>query len=188
MASVFVSSGTVQSEDWDIYTYACEQVLANATHLVLSAIISSLFDLFAEGMAFVFCFVLLRHFTGGHHAKHHWGCILTFACILTAALSVLTFLPMEAYWFLSLLLIIVTIGSVFILAPIKHENKPMSARDCYSLKKRSRVVVTATSGIVIMGLVFTQSKVIVALALSMGSVSGSMAFATLIKRMKGCPQ
>ena len=81
LTSVFVSSGEVRQEDEDIYAYACEILLSTLMNIIVCLIISVVLSQLIEGFLFMICFAWLRHYTGGHHAKHHWECITTFSII-----------------------------------------------------------------------------------------------------------
>lgn len=181
MASVFVSCGIAESEDMDIYTYACELILSTAINLIICIFISVMFGRLLEGILFIVCFAGLRHFAGGHHAKHHWGCILTFSIILTVSLAIVSILPMTLYASVCITISLISGFVIFALAPVEHENKPVSSKNRSLLKRKSRVIEFGLSVIVIVGVLLSPSSLFLAISLSMASVCGSMAYATLIK-------
>ena len=114
MASVFVLYGESSEESADIYAYACEAIIAFLANVVLSLIVAAMFGRLVEGIMFTLCFVLLRRYTGGYHAKTHLSCILAFSCILAGAmlfLSVTAWLNLGSYlsiWISGLALVGIT--------------------------------------------------------------------------------
>jgi len=90
VASVFVSYGESSEENAEIYAYALEAIIAFVTNFIICIIISLLFGRLFEGVVFILGFAVLRRVTGGYHAKSHAVCVLTFSCIVTAAMIILT--------------------------------------------------------------------------------------------------
>ena len=184
MASAFVSGGAADPEDKDIYTYGCETILSACFTFVSCMLVSLLFGRLLEGLLVFAVFVTIRHFTGGHHAEQHWGCILASSCICAGVLFIVSVLPPGLYQPMVAASALVALISIFILAPVEHKNKPLSARNRLLLKKKSRIVVLGFFAVVIAGVFLWTSPLVLAVSLSMLSVSGSMAYATLIHHMR----
>jgi len=110
IASLFVIYGEASEEDIDIYTYACEAVLSALLNVVFSLVIIFALGHVAQRLSFVIVFVILRRYTGGHHAKTHFRCILTFCVLLTFAMLLVSMLN-QAF----IIVIIATIALVGII-------------------------------------------------------------------------
>ena len=182
VASIFVTRGISTEADQDIYIYACEIMISTLLNILVSLVISLAFGQLLEGIVFIICFALLRHHTGGHHAEYHWGCILTFSIILLISLRIIEIAPSNIYAELSI--IVATLAFVFIslTAPIEHRNKTISSNRRKILKKKSILIATFLCLTVLIGNKLTQSTVFLSMALSMASVSSSIAYAMLIKK------
>ena len=181
IASVFVSNNVIDYEDSDIYTYSCDIFLSTLLNIFVCLSISALFGHFIEGGVFITGFIVLRYFTGGHHAKHHWGCILAFACIITSALSIVSFVPTVFYSVIALMSSSIAVVIVFVFAPVEHENKIIKECNVARLKIKSRLTALVVFGIVVAGIAFFPCRIILSVSLSMFAVGGSVVYATHIK-------
>ena len=183
--SVLITGNVAKVEEEDIYIYAFENIISNTIHILICLMISFFFGLVKEGAVFMACFALLRRFAGGHHAKHHWGCIITFAIILNLMLIIVSVLPIQIYPVTAISASLISVGIIYILAPVEHENKPIYHDQRQKLKIKSRIVGTVLSFIVIIGMIAKANSILLAIALSMAFVTGSMTYAALIKKKGG---
>lgn len=175
VASFLVIYGDANQEDEDIYTYACELIISSVVNIIVGVVISILMNKLFEGLIFMVCFALLRSVAGGYHANTHFKCVAAFACILTLSLLLLNFAAPH--------IVIVVLGAIsvvviFFLAPIEHENKPITPETRIILKRNSRIIAVVLFLIIIIGTYAFDSPLFSAVALSMVSVCGSLACAT----------
>lgn len=175
VASFLVIYGDADKEDKDIYTYACELIISSVVNIIVGVVISILMNKLFEGLIFMVCFALLRGVAGGYHAKTHFRCITTFACILTLSLLLLNFATPH--------IVIIVLGAIsvvviFFLAPMEHENKPITPETRIILKRNSCIIAVVLFSIIVIGTYTFDSHLFTAIALSMVSVCTSLAYAT----------
>ena len=89
IARRLAASGTILSEDVDLYGYGFFLLLSSALYLFVVAIFGSALGIFWESILFYFMFSILREYAGGIHAKTERGCMLS--TILALLLSELSF-------------------------------------------------------------------------------------------------
>lgn len=77
IAHKLAASGTISSEDIDLYGYGFFLLLSSALYLVVVAIFGSAFGILWESIVFYFLFSILREYAGGIHAKTEHGCMFT---------------------------------------------------------------------------------------------------------------
>ena len=155
LASILVSSGEAREEDKDIYTYACEMILSVFMNIVVCLLVSAILGRLIEGILFMLCFVGLRRYAGGHHAKHHCGCIVAFSCILAISLQIISlkigFLNNDFY----IMMAIISFLVVITLAPVEHENKPIPNDMRSILKLKSRTIAFCLMTLITLGIITT---------------------------------
>jgi len=183
IASIFVLYGESDEENADIYTYACEAVLSFLANLIVCLAIAFVFGRFIEGLVFISGFALLRRYTGGHHAKTHLYCILTFSGIVICTMILLTL----AYWlqisgFIAVVVATVALIGIVLLAPVKHKNKVSGIEFQGALKRKSRWMAFAFWLFCILGFYMLNNQIVFVLSLSMFFVFGSMAYATIFNK------
>lgn len=182
MASVFVLHGETTEENADIYTYACEQILSVLVNIVSGLVIAVIFGRLLEGVVFIAGFALLRRYTGGYHAKTHFGCIATFSVVLICALVLLSAAPdiavgysigfaaASAAWLL-----------IFWFGTVGNQKRSDSENDCRVMRKKSRFCVTVFWLICFVDYFVLGSRIGLVVPLVMVSVFGSMAYAIAYK-------
>lgn len=180
MASVFVLYGESSEEDADIYTYACEAVLAVLANIIICLIIAFIFGRVTEGIIFIFAFILLRRYAGGHHAKTHFNCILTFGVIFTCAMMLVPMIRQLPFGnFITLTTALAAGIGISALAPAEHKNKLSGHEFHRAQKKKSMYLVFALWLFCLIDFYILNSRISFIIALSMLSVFGSMAYATI---------
>lgn len=64
----FITRNTkIPIDETDVYKYGIEITISSVLNIVLIIILSLLLGNFVSGICFLFCFILLRQFTGGYH-------------------------------------------------------------------------------------------------------------------------
>lgn len=120
----FVQMEIVKPEFEEIYVYGLELLLSFFTGTVIILLIGIVANKIAHTCIFLLIFILLRRFTGGHHATSHLRCKLwtigSYAAVLI--LSVILNIYIWAY------LLLVVLGSIiiFLFGPIENVNKPLT--------------------------------------------------------------
>lgn len=181
MASIFVSYGVSTEENSDIYAYACEAIIFTITSILIGLVVSLLFGRVIEGLVFILVFVLIRRYTGGHHAKTHFGCILTFNILLIGAFlvsSVVSWLQIANVF----ILILATLSLIGIFILVNAEYDGNRFRKASKIKSRWIAFILWIFCVFEIFVLSTNFGLII--SLSMFSVLGGLAYAIIYKR--GC--
>ena len=171
-ASIFILYGESSAEDADIYTYACEAVIATMFNIIVSLVISFIFGRFLEGVVFISVFALLRRYTEGYHAKTHFKCIFTFNCILICAMVLLSVIPALQYAGVITLIASAIAGMGIIGLALTQQTSNIS-----------RYLVLVLCMFCIADVYIINNQKSRAVSLAMLSVFGSMAFAFTYNRV-----
>lgn len=141
----------------DVYWYGIELVVSSIINVLLIITIGLITGHFYESLIFLFCFILLRQFTGGYHANTYLKCNIVFALVFSLILGVnwllspgLTLLPA---------IIIVAINGFIIarFAPIPNPNKFVDPKRYPRLRQKSIAIWAVFSGTAIMLVAFNWS-------------------------------
>ena len=185
MTSIFVLYGESSDEDRDIYIYACETLLSTLANILLGLLIAFMVGRLVDGIVFMLGFAVLRRYAGGHHANTHKNCILTFAIVLLCSMVALTIISrLYIEGILPLAATVAMIG-IFILSPVEHENKPLSADLQVLLKKQSRWISFTIWILCIIDFYLLSTGIGLPLSLSISAVVGSAVYAVINKRKEG---
>ncbi|MBR5961506.1 MAG: accessory gene regulator B family protein [Clostridia bacterium] len=141
ISSFCISNGVIDERDREKYDYCYEVLLASALNIVSVALIGLATGFLAQTVCFMLVFALLKNTAGGYHAGSHLACfagtIGTFLLYrLIAALIPVSVLPTVAAVFAIFAGI-----TVFLLAPVGTENKPLGRRQKGQLKEDSRLLI-----------------------------------------------
>lgn len=143
IAHKLADSGTISSEDIDLYGYGFFLLLSSALYLVVAAIFGSVFGILWESIVFYFLFSILRGYAGGIHAKTEQGCMLS--TILALLLSIIGIRKMTQAGLSTAAMVFLIVGcaAVFLFSPLDVPEKPLSADDWRSYRKISRRLAVA---------------------------------------------
>ena len=135
----FIRKFQIKEEDWDLYYLGIEVIVTTAlTSLMIMALGIALRNFFGS-VVFLLCFMSIRGYCGGYHAKTRVRCF--FVSILCYLLSFgmmkgLLFLPEIA----QNILITIGVATAFVhfakFAPVENPNKPLTKEQ----KKRNHKV------------------------------------------------
>ena len=143
IAHKLAASGTISSEDIDLYGYGFFLLLSSALYLVVVAIFGSAFGILWESIVFYFLFSILREYAGGIHAKTEHGCMLS--TILALLLSIIEIRKMMQAELSTAAMVFLIVGcaAVFLFSPLDVPEKPLSADDWRYYRRISRRVAEA---------------------------------------------
>ncbi len=123
----FVTLGIISEDDYEIYKYGFELLIALLSTTITIVLISIFINKFVETILYLVGFFCVRAICGGYHAKHHYS------CFITTISSYLLFLLLNICFFSKPYLGLVTgvmtiVSSIFILAftPVEHPDNPMT--------------------------------------------------------------
>ncbi|MBQ6289204.1 MAG: accessory gene regulator B family protein [Clostridia bacterium] len=141
ISSFCISNGIISEPDRKKYDYCYEILLATTLNIAAVVLIGLVTGFLAQTICFMLVFALLKNTVGGYHADSHLGCFAgtvgTFLLYrLIAALIPASVLPAVAAVFAVFAGI-----TVFLLAPVGTENKPLSRRQKSQLKEDSRLLI-----------------------------------------------
>ncbi len=143
----FITKNTkIPIDETDIYKYGIEITISSVLNIVLIIILSLLLGNFVSGICFLFCFILLRQFTGGYHAESYFKCNLalgvSYVCISLIS-NVFSRLPIHL---LEGLLIAGCI-TVVLYAPVNNRHKQLTSKQKQQFKNIS-LIIYAVLGVV----------------------------------------
>lgn len=146
-----ISWNVIEEGKFDVYAYSFEVLISYSVYFLSFLIISILTNTFLESLCFIIGFCALRHFTGGFHTSSYLRCNLLSTLTHLAFIFLCKVIPSTWYIFFIGVLIIYILLSVFIFAPIDHENKPFSEREFARFRFESRIYSGIISIILLLG-------------------------------------
>lgn len=123
----FVTLGIISEDDYEIYKYGFELLIALLSTTIVIILISIFINKFVETILYLVGFFSVRVICGGYHAKHHYTCFVT--TISSYLLFLLLNICFSSKPFLSLVAGVMTIVSsisIIAFAPVEHPNNPMT--------------------------------------------------------------
>lgn len=123
----FVTLGIISEDDYEIYKYGFELLIALLSTTIVIIFISIFINKFVETILYLVGFFSVRVICGGYHAKHHYTCFV--ATISSYLLFLLLNICFSSEPFLSLVTGVMTIVSsisIIAFAPIEHPDNPMT--------------------------------------------------------------
>ena len=142
MSSFFISNGVIDERDREKFDYCYEVMLSTLLNVLAVVLIGAVTGFLPQTVYFLAAFVLLKNTAGGYHAASHPGCFLCTLCTFLAFRLLGAFLPADVLPMLTVLLASFAAVTVFLLAPVGTENKPLGRKQAVRLKRDSRLLVS----------------------------------------------
>jgi len=123
--SYLISSNAIDDneETKDYYRYGIEITISSLINILLIIIIGIVSGNALESIVFLACFIPLRQFTGGFHAKTYFLCNLSFAVSFIILLIVYKFTNQYVTSYIVFLIIIFSCIIFFSECPVENKNK-----------------------------------------------------------------
>lgn len=127
IAQKLVISGTIPSEDAELYAYGFFLLLSKGLYLGVISILGAMLGIFWQSILFYLLFSVLREYAGGIHAKTELGCMLSTTLVLFLSIGTLWYLLQSQNSAAALVLLSFGFGVVFSFSPLDTPQKPLSA-------------------------------------------------------------
>ena len=184
MAYFFAEKKFIKPEEKDIYSYGYEIMISETINWVITFVIAVITQRIMETFFYMLAFMRLRGALGGFHAKSHLGCIVISTAVYVVCLFILYGTPINAYWILAVVGLILHIGLVFAIAPVAHTNKPFVNKEEYFKFRKKSYRLSVIYAIVCLVLMTFQWEIfkIYGYAILLGMLSASISM--LIEHIK----
>lgn len=177
LADALVGSGAAREEDRDIYVYGMDVLLSTAANIICILALGILIGRTLETLLFMSFFTVLRSAAGGFHANTHFKCFLIMLAAYALAMALSVLVPLDACRWVSLPIAAAAAATVAALAPVAHENRPVSAGELVKFRKLSLWI--AALEVCAVALCVALSAGIPAFAASLGMLASAASLAAV---------
>ncbi len=128
----FIDNDVIKEEDKELYEYAFSITVSALIHIVTIVVLGITFGLVAESIIFYICFIAIRKFAGGYHAKTAGRCYISSVVLSVLLLVVLKLLTnnINSIVVIGVFAIsLFSVGCICTLAPLDTENNVLSNKE-----------------------------------------------------------
>jgi accessory gene regulator B len=145
-----IKKETIDSDDYELYQYAFETIVALIMQLSTILIIGFALNRFTETLLFLVFYCPIRQFSGGFHAENYKRCLLFFVTIYITNIYLMNkLISMKSTTAVIVLAFISFIG-IYFLAPQEHRHNPLSSEE---IKKYKKIVMYLCSFLLIISVI-----------------------------------
>lgn len=139
-------SNGLEENDKDIYIFGVYQGAILLLNICTALIIGVALNMLFEIVIYLICFLPLRIYAGGYHAKTQLRCyIMSSFTTVIILLGIQFFLQQESI--LEFMGFFVSFGIIWRFAPVADANKPLLEKEQVSYQKKVRKVLLLLTGI-----------------------------------------
>lgn len=149
-----ISLKTIDSDDREIYEFGIQHIFITILNLITVLIIGFILRSTKEALVFIVAFIPLRIFAGGFHFSTPTRCYIFSSCFVAAVLLAMRYysIPLLIYCLLYGMSGIV----ILVFSPVEDKNKPLDSLEKKVYRRRTIIVFTAESIIL---LIFYYAKI-----------------------------
>lgn len=142
----WVDKKIIDDFDRDIYEYGFELVLSSVINIVVVIVMSIFIKKLYESIILLGVVIPLQSCGGGYHAKTHLNCFLIMYIGWWIVIQIIPYITLV----MAIFTVIISLIIIFAVAPVTHENVPMSDKQLYKMKLLLRCfsVIIALIGII----------------------------------------
>ena len=152
VTSFLVCNETIESDEFEIYVYGFETLIAFIVNISVILAISMVFDKFRQTILFLSCYCPIRQFSGGYHADNYKKCLGIFVKIYLINISIISFISNRNLDGIIIIGTLISYLGIWRLAPIEHRNNPLSKKEINHYKKIVRILTSIVLLLVGMGI------------------------------------
>lgn len=170
LIEILVRNQIVQAEEKEIYSFGLSQLFVTLLNVLTPIIIGVFLDMLLQSLLFLTCYIPLRSFAGGYHAKTQLRCYCSSIGMLIVSLLIIKCIP----WNLTICTIFLFTAAIviFAYAPVENKNKPLDSLEYSVFRRTSRLVFLAESLVTVslIGLQLEQMAGSVTIAVTVAAV------------------
>lgn len=179
IALFFAQKNIIPDNELDSYIYGFELMLSIILNLSAVSLIMIYSGRFIETILYIASVFILRHHTGGYHAKTPERCFVMTICTYILILFIVSNVTMKPAVIIAVLSVPALI-IILMLAPIVHKNNPVRESDLFRHKRYSVIISLLIVCAVIICVLIRQYALSSVLSLGIFQVSISL----LIEKIK----
>ncbi|MFZ2540067.1 MAG: accessory gene regulator B family protein [Oscillospiraceae bacterium] len=184
----FIDHKIITDENREIYNYCFELLLSFIINSIILIVLSIITGKFVEMIFFVIGFMPLRLSCGGYHAKNHFRCCLLLTLFFSLFILLLIKLNENYYFIYNCIIAVISIFTVFSLAPFEDANKPLTSKELKRMKRKSRTLIIIYSAvIIILSILLKNSIFVMSVSLGIMTITISLIMAKLRKQIIAVP-
>lgn len=138
IADIFEQQNKFKAEDKELYRYGIQQGLNLALNILTTIIIGVLCGMIYPSILFLICYMPLRSFCGGYHAKSYLRCYIYSVIMITGIFLVAKYFTFSVLVYE--ILILVSLIAIFLLAPVEDKNKTLDSDEKRVFRKRACII------------------------------------------------
>lgn len=138
IADIIEQQNKFAPEDKEVYRYGIQQGLNLALNILTTIVIGALCGMVYPSILFLVCYMPLRSFCGGYHAKTHLRCYIYSVIMITSILLVTKYAAFNIV--LYEILVLISLIIILLLAPVEDENKKLDSVEKRVFRKRAYII------------------------------------------------
>jgi accessory gene regulator B len=166
LTGFFIRTSVIKEEDRQNFNFCFTVIIFDLISLLALVALAIAFGRILETLIYLIAFLTLRFNAGGFHASTHLRCFMTLCCSYIMFLILLAIVPNYLYLSIGLASMMISVPTIFALAPIEHANRKFTPQEVKSFKARCRITACLWLVVISSLLVFVESASVQVLALS----------------------
>lgn len=169
LVDTFVEQNIVKEEQKEWYIFGMKQGAVMLFNLCTAICIGLYFHMVWQTLLFLFCYIPLRTFAGGYHARTQFRCYVLSVGMILLALVCIREIPWS-----HLLSVGITVCScmiIFCLVPIEDPNKPLDSLEVQVYGQKAKVILAMIVSVISLGIIRDWNMLIHSACIALGMLA-----------------
>ncbi|MBE6844952.1 MAG: hypothetical protein E7508_04460 [Ruminococcus sp.] len=138
IADILEQQNRFPSEEKEVYRYGIQQGLNLGLNILTTLIIGCLCGMLFPSILFLVCYMPLRSFCGGYHAKTHIRCYIYSVIMITCILLISRYFTFNTLVYE--ILVLISFIVIMLLAPVEDKNKILDSDEKKFFRKKACII------------------------------------------------
>ncbi|MGM9970392.1 MAG: accessory gene regulator ArgB-like protein [Anaeroplasma sp.] len=137
----YIKKGKIDPDDKEVYVYCFDIAISTVLNFAILIIIALCTKTYIESLCFGICFVTLRNYAGGLHAKTHLGCSILLIVVILVWVATINYVEVEYLKPMSYIFVVISAPVILLLAPVDNANNVLDANQTKKYKIKTLIVI-----------------------------------------------
>ena len=137
----YIKKEKIDPDDKEVYVYCFDIAISTVLNFAILIIIALCTKTYVESLCFGICFVTLRNYAGGLHAKTHLGCSILLIVVILGWVAAINYIEVEYLKHMSYIFVVISTPIILLLSPVDNANNVLDDNQKKKYKIKCFIVV-----------------------------------------------
>lgn len=182
LAGYLAANDVIAADDQELYAFSLQQGAVFLANLCTSLLIGQAMHMLLASILFILCYLPLRTYSGGFHARTQLSCY--FSGIGLTVITLIAIKLLQGRIACCIVMTLLACSLIFCLAPVEDCNKPLSPTEFPVYRKIARTIMLVEVVMFLISLVLHQNLLTASIAVALAAAAALLLWGKMNPRQQ----